>query len=60
MAAVTETIDQIADIRHRNNALWMQLLKIALEHAPTETKGVLCQINENDTAISLLMRKLRE
>jgi len=59
---ITEThgnaIYEIEHIRTRNNSLWMELLKIALEYAPVKTKEVLKQINENDTAVSKLLKGL--
>lgn len=51
-------IYEIEHIRTRNNSLWMELLKIALEYAPARTKKVLKQINENDTAVSKLLKEL--
>lgn len=51
-------IYEIEHIRTRNNSLWMELLKIALEYAPVRTKKVLQQINENDTAVSKLLKEL--
>lgn len=51
-------IQQIADIRENNNRLWMQVLKIAVNAAPAETKSVLQQINHNDKAVSGLVERL--
>jgi hypothetical protein len=51
-------IYEIEHIRARNNSLWMNLLKIALKYAPKEAKEVLKQINENDTAVSKLLKEL--
>lgn len=53
-----EIIDRITAIRTRNNVQWMRVLEIALEHAPEETKQVLKDINDNDRAISDLLRDL--
>lgn len=53
-----EIIDRITAIRTRNNIQWMRVLEIALEHAPEETKQVLKDINDNDRAISELLRDL--
>lgn len=53
-----EIIDQIGYIRHRNNDLWMRLLAIAVEEAPTEAKNVLREITTNDRAISDLIGSL--
>lgn len=52
------TISQIAEIRADNNALWMDLLSIALEHAPEQTKAVLRAINHNDQRVSSLLKEL--
>lgn len=51
-------LDRIQMIREANNGCWMRLLAIALECAPDETKSVLKRINENDTAISGLLKEL--
>jgi hypothetical protein len=54
------TIDQIFEIRMRNNIPWKRLMEIALKHAPEEARDVLHQINKNDRAISDLMEKLEK
>jgi hypothetical protein len=51
-------IYEIEHIRTRNNSLWMELLRIALKHAPEEAKTVLRKINENDNAVSRLLKEL--
>jgi len=51
-------IYEIEHIRTRNNSLWMELLKIALKYAPEEAKKVLKQINENDNAVSRLLKEI--
>ena len=51
-------INQVEDIRRANNGLWIQLLRIALEHAPKQTKAVLKQINFNDSEISKLLKEV--
>jgi hypothetical protein len=51
-------IYEIEHIRTRNNSLWMELLRIALRHAPEEAKKVLRKINENDNAVSRLLKEL--
>lgn len=51
-------IELISEGRRQNNILWMNLLEIALSHAPVETKAVLRQINENDATISVLLAEL--
>jgi len=51
-------IYEIEHIRTRNNSLWMELLRIALKYAPEEAKKVLRKINENDNAVSRLLKEL--
>lgn len=51
-------VDEIQDVRTRNNVNWMDLLRIALTHAPEETKQVLRRINSDDDAISRLFKEL--
>lgn len=53
-----EIIQKLTEVRAVNNRLWMRLLRIAVEHAPTETKDVLRQINGNDRAVSDLLAEL--
>ena len=53
-----KTITEIRQFRGVNNILWMQVLEIALRHAPTETKIVLRSINANDRNISNLLTEL--
>lgn len=50
-----KVIDQIEAVRRDNNKLWMDLLRIALDKAPDETKSVLGKINANDRKISGLL-----
>lgn len=53
--AGTSEVDAIERIRHKNNVLWMDILRIALERAPHEAKEILKKINENDRLISELL-----
>lgn len=53
-----EIIDAIRDVRARNNINWMGILKIALQHAPGETKTLLLAINEEDRAVSDFVKLL--
>jgi hypothetical protein len=43
---------EIRKIRVQNNDLWMEILDIALRHAPTETKKVLKSIRANDLLVT--------
>lgn len=47
-------IDQIEEIRRRNNRLWMDLLRLALREAPEEAKRILGDITKNDRKVSEL------
>lgn len=53
-----EIIDKIESIRSRNNVNWMDLLRIAITHAPEETKQLVKKINSDDNQISELFSKL--
>lgn len=57
---MTDLIEQIARQRYRNNSYWMELLRIAYECDPDQTKEVLRKLNEGDKAVSELVRKLAE
>lgn len=52
------TIDNIEGIRAQNNVLWMDIVRIALKHAPADTRKVMKKINENDKKISMLWGKI--
>ena len=47
-----DRIRNIQEVRSRNNINWMEILKIALEHAPERTKKVLIDILDADIEIS--------
>jgi len=51
-------IDRIEEIRRNNNINWMNILRIALKHAPEETREELKKINENDKRISNLLSEI--
>lgn len=51
-------VKMIGEVRANNNLLWMRLLELALLHAPADAKAALRAINENDKAISALLREL--
>lgn len=53
-----EIIDHIAAARERNNLNWIEILRIAMEHAPEKTKRTLLRINKTDDRISALTKKL--
>jgi hypothetical protein len=53
-----EIIEKISDIRVRNNRLWMELLKIAMQADPVRAKPILRDITHNDHAVTLLTDEL--
>ena len=54
------TVDLITTARARNNRLWMNLLKLAVKHAPEEAKPILREINKNDQDISRWLESLAD
>lgn len=50
-------IQKIKKIRRRNNELWMELLRIALDAAPVESRKVVAEINKNDMEISNTLKE---
>ena len=51
-------IRQIEKIRKKNNSNWMNILKVAFKHSPTETAKIMSQIYFDDQKISSLVKKL--
>jgi len=51
-------LDQIQDIRAKNNKNWMDILKLAFKHAPDESKEAMERITKHDKEISSLCEKL--
>jgi len=52
------TFDQIEDIRRDNNALWIDVLRLAFRVAPDEARAIFRKINKNDQEISKLFSSL--
>ena len=53
-------INNIEKIRSKNNKNWMNLLRLAFKHAPTEATKIIKKINQYDKKISLLLKKLEK
>ena len=53
-----EIINQIEKVRSKNNINWMNILRLALNHAPEKTKEILSNINKDDNKISNLLKEL--
>lgn len=55
-----DLIDQIEEVRSRNNVNWMDILRVAFIHAPEEAAQIMGRINQDDGEISKLLKKLAE
>ena len=53
-----EIIDEIECVRTKNNKNWMDLLRLAFQHAPNEAAAIVAEIYREDSAISDLSKKL--
>ncbi len=51
-------IDEVENVRKRNNVNWMDVLRLAFKHSPEEAKALVKKINTEDNRISVLLRKL--
>lgn len=51
-------IDKIEKIRSKNNANWMDLLRLAFKKSPEETARIMSKIYQHDAKISKLVQKL--
>ena len=48
----SQIINKIQLLRKKNNINWMDILRLAMKHAPNETKKILKNINNYDKKIS--------
>lgn len=48
----SKSINKIQLLRKKNNLNWMNILRLAMKHAPEETKKILKKINTFDKKIS--------
>jgi hypothetical protein len=53
-----EIINSIQEIRSKNNVNWMDLLRLAFKHSPTEAAEIMQNIYNKDEEISELAKKL--
>ncbi len=51
-------IDIIQDIRAKNNILWMNILRIAMQKSPQETGKILSEIQNNDKRITEITKEI--
>ena len=55
-----QILGMIQTIREENNVCWMDLLRLALRHAPEEARDLMKRVYEYDRQISELMKELCE
>ena len=53
-------IDEIENVRTKNNKNWMDLLRLAFRHAPKEAAEIVSEIYREDEAVSGLAKKLTQ
>ena len=54
-----KAIDKIEKARKQNNVNWMDVLRIALKHAPEETIKLMKKINKKDQVITNLFKNIK-
>ena len=52
-------INKIEKVRSKNNVNWMDVLRVALKHAPEETIKLMKEINRKDRKISNLFNSIK-
>lgn len=55
----TKIINDIENIRKKNNTNWMDILRVAFKFSPNETARIMSKIYKEDSKISKLSRKLK-
>ena len=53
-----EIIDEVENIRTKNNVNWMDILRLAFKYAPEEARTLMGRVNEYDGRISALLTEL--
>jgi len=53
-----DIINEIENIRKKNNVNWMNILRISFKYSPDETAKVMAKIYSDDDKISKLVKKL--
>ena len=54
-----KTIDKIENARKQNNVNWMDILRIAIIHAPEKTISLMKKINKKDQVITNLFKNTK-
>ena len=55
-----QIIDAIEKVRSKNNINWMNILRLAFRHSPSEAREIVAKINEDDGEIGELLKQLSE
>ena len=55
-----EILEEVQEIRSRNNVNWMDILRLAFKHAPDEARKLMGKVNEYDAKISNLLKELSD
>lgn len=55
-----EIIDEVQQVRKKNNVNWMDILRLAFKHAPDEARKLMGKVNDYDGKISTLLKELSE
>jgi len=58
-AKYLKVIDRIEKVRSKNNVNWMDVLRLAMKHAPEDTIKLMKKINNKDKKISNLFSSLK-
>tara|TARA_Y100000114_G_C11725494_1_gene310750 strand:+ start:283 stop:486 length:204 start_codon:yes stop_codon:yes gene_type:complete len=53
-----EIIDEVEQIRTKNNVNWMDILRLAFKYAPEDARKLMGRVNEYDGRISDLLKEL--
>lgn len=51
-------INQIQNVRSKNNKYWMDVLRLAFKFAPDQASELMKKVNSNDQKISKLVKRL--
>ncbi len=51
-------IDEIENVRSKNNVNWMDIMRLAFKNNPVEAKKLMRKIDNEDNKISELIKKL--
>ncbi len=55
-----QLIDEMQEIRRKNNINWMDLVRLAFKLDPVRAKSIIVKVVENDESVNNILRKLSE